>query len=127
MILPVFHETWFEAAAGIAWPQEFGVITAWNTDGENETTAANAAHDLQLAQRLDELHMQRVRVTGVSPDGTHREEGWACWPCTEALAAELGREFNQLAVYFVENDHLRVISCSSGERAEVAVWSGRLK
>lgn len=127
MILDSYFTTLFETEAHVAWPRQFAVVTAWNPMGIDAPADANDTNDRRLAKRLDEMRLRRTRVTGISPDGLHREAGWAFWPCDEAGAVALGREFQQLAVYFVADDLIHVISCDSDERAEVDRWSSRLK
>jgi hypothetical protein len=57
----------------------------------------------------------------------HREPGFAVWGCDLPAALQLGREFAQNAIYWVKKGRLDVVSCSTGEREFVGLWSERLQ
>ena len=42
-------------------------------------------------------------------------------------AVQLGREFAQYAIYWIEDGELDFVSCSTGERQLVGLWSERLQ
>lgn len=94
------------------WPESFAIITAWATTGEQWSAADNAAANERLHQRLAALGCWSWRVTGFSPFDGHAEEGWAVALSVEQ-ARELGREFLQDAIYWVDHDQLWVTKCTA--------------
>jgi hypothetical protein len=57
----------------------------------------------------------------------HREPGFAVWGCDLPAAIQLGREFAQNAIFWIEEGKLDVVSCATGERQNVALWTQRLR
>lgn len=71
--------------------------------------------------------MKRHRITGVSADMKHREAGFAVWCCDLPGAVQLGREFAQNAIFWIEEGKLDVVSCATGTRQYVGLWSELLQ
>ena len=109
------------------WPDAFAVITACNPLGEILGEEADSAATVRLRKTISRLGLKRHRVTGVSADLKHREPGFAVWGCDLMAALQLGREFAQNAVYWIEDGKLDVVSCATGERQHVGFWSERLQ
>ena len=109
------------------WPDNFAVITAYNPFGHGINEEADKSATTRLKKMISRLGLERHRVTGVSADGKHREPGFAIWGCDLQAALHLGREFAQNAIYWVEAGRLDVVSCSTGEREHVGLWSERLR
>jgi hypothetical protein len=109
------------------WPAVFAVVTACNPFGRGIDEEADKSATTRLRKTTSRLGLKRHRVTGVSADGKHREPGFAIWGCDLQAALSLGREFAQNAIYWVENGRLDVVSCSTGEREYVGLWSERLQ
>ncbi len=53
-------------------------------------------------------------VIGASPDLQHMEKSWAVF-CDIQSGLELGREFKQLAIYYVDNGRLLLLPCLCSE------------
>ncbi len=124
---PVYFETRFETEAGaIVWPGSFAIITAYATTGEKWTLEQNEAADRQLANILRERGVLVSRITGYSPKTGHAEPGWAAAVDFDA-ACELGREFKQDAIYFVDGDLLSVSRCARPQRIRVGTFPDRLR
>jgi len=129
MILAEYHETHFapKEPPPPRWPHAFAVITACNPLGQGLDEAADKAATVRLRKAISRLGLNRHRVTGISADMKHREPGFAVWGCDLPLALQLGREFAQNAIYWIEGGRLDVVSCGTGERQHVALWSERLQ
>lgn len=126
MILDEYLATRFEVTEERNWPEIFGIVTAWHPWGVDTSPQQNQMADDMLRRRLDLLGLSRARVVGKSPDGCHREEGWAFWPADERMTVQLGEEFQQNAVYHVNGTELFVISCTGEERIGMGDWRHRL-
>lgn len=129
MILSEYHETRFapKEPPPSHWPDCFVVITACNPLGQGLDEEADRAATARLRKTINRLGLNRNRVTGVSEDMKHREPGFAVWGCDLPAALQLGREFAQNAIYWIEDGKLDVVRCVTGERQRVGVWSDRLQ
>jgi len=107
-----FLDTRFEMLASER-ARKFWVITAWNPDGVLTDAAVNRMADQNLAAELEKRGLQRFRVFGGSPDGSHVEPGWGV-ACEEAAALELGRLFGQLAVFSFNEEKIYLVDCRDG-------------
>jgi hypothetical protein len=109
------------------WPEAFAVITACNPLGQIIDDGANQSANTRLRKTLSRLGVKRHRVTGMSPDMIHREPSFAFWGCDLGVALDLGKQFSQDAIFWVETGRLDVVSCITGEREHVGLWSERLQ
>ena len=104
-------------------PEEFAIVTGYATTGERWSEERNQASNAALFAELQSRGVWVHPVTGVSPDGTHAEPGWAAaLPFDDAC--DLGRRFLQLAIYYVRGDALFVSFCDE-RRGLVRVGSFR--
>lgn len=129
MILAEYHETHFapKEPPSPRWPKAFAVITACNPLGQGPDEAVDKAATVRLRKAISRLGLNRHRVTGISADMKHREPGFAVWGCDLSTALRLGTEFAQNAIFWIEDGRLDVVSCSTGERQHVGLWSERLQ
>jgi hypothetical protein len=86
--------------AGLGLDGSFGVLTACNPRGRLAPEPENRAANRALAERLRRLG-RVVAVEGGSPDGSHREPGFAA-PIPGALACEIAAEFGQDAIFWFD-------------------------
>lgn len=94
----------------------FWVLTAWNPEGRPTNADANRKADAELLEALRRAGEKPVRVTGMSPDKSHREPGWSVENGETALS--LARLFRQEAVYRIDRAgqlHLYEIATGAGE------------
>lgn len=98
-------------------PVEFGVITACNPMGLTTDASVNDGLDRDLAQALRGQGIRHFRVTGGSRDMSHAEPGYGCVVDREGIV-ELGRQWNQEAVFWVREDHLFLVFCDRPEHEE---------
>lgn len=65
-------------------------------------------------------------VTGCSRDLSHREQGYGCEVAYREGAVALGRQFKQLAVFWIERDTLELVYVASGRRYKLGSWLARV-
>jgi hypothetical protein len=106
-------------------PDHFAIITAWNPEGLMADRALNEAADRILKQELDDLGLAPFRVTGCSPDLSHREPGWGV-VISKVEAIVVGRRHRQLGVWLVRDDELILIDCATGEETDAGKLSERI-
>ena len=112
-INPLYLSTFLDL--GTDWseqPEEFAVISGYATTGEKWSAERNRQADDRLLQRLVEKGAWLRRVTGYAPDTGQNEPCWATAISFDE-ACEIGEEFLQDAIYYVEGDHLYVSHCDS--------------
>lgn len=110
-------------------PTAFGIVTACNPRGTVAPDSDNEAADQALAARIDASGWQKFRVIGGSEDFSHAEPGWGV-AASGGLAAilVLGREFHQVAIYWVTEDQIFLCDCSPGSSpVPMAKWEDRAR
>ena len=95
------------------WPADFIIITAYDPEGRSVSPATNAAADQALALELRGAGHRLHRISGESPDGRHREPGWAlAIGLSEAI--KYGRKYRQLGVFQIRAGRLFLVDCGDG-------------
>jgi hypothetical protein len=107
---PAYQSVVFWADGWTPPAKSFAILSACSPTGEQWPAARNQVADEKLRRRLRESAPRRI--TGQSPDGSHAEPSWAS-ACSRAVAVELGREFRQDAIFWVEGDSLAVVDCKA--------------
>lgn len=108
------------------WPASFAIITGYATTGESWPQQENDAADRSLQELLMAEDLLCGRVTGYSPDTGHAEPGWAA-PIGWTEACDLGLQFKQDAIYYVDGDVLSVSYCDDRRKlVEVGPFRERL-
>jgi hypothetical protein len=95
------------------WPESFGVVTAWNPEEKNLPEAENALRSALLRVDLEPLGLRYFSVTGYDLESDHYEKGFGI-VCEKEEVIRLGREWNQLAVFWVEAGWVWLIFCEPG-------------
>lgn len=111
MIHPACFSTVFDVVpppGGL--PVNWTLVTAFARTGTVRPFAENEAADARLAGELDKLGLRRWRVTGRSPSGDHAEPGWGI-DAPVALARDIGRQFDQVAIFWILDGVLWVGEC----------------
>lgn len=129
MILPEYEQTVFLAESGAGpWQGNFAVVTACNP-GEIVAVSQNQSRNMELRRALEcDRRVRRFSsIEGCSPDLLHREASLAIWGLNQQQAVELGRQWGQNAVFWVEKGRLAVLSCHSGRRVELGRFLDRLR
>jgi hypothetical protein len=109
------------------WPAAFGIITACNPLGQGIDAPKDTERTTQLRKAIARRGFERHRVTGMSLDWSHQEPGFAIWGCNQGDVVDLGSQFQQHAIFWIEQGRIEVISCTTGERQFVALWSERIR
>jgi hypothetical protein len=128
---PAYFETRFRVPYSMPeWPDEFVIISANATTGEQWTAEDNERADEELVVMFEGL--DSWRVTGFSPATGHAEPSWAVELHLDA-ACDIGLRFRQDAIFHVRGDLLSVTHCDHRralvpvggfrERVEVARFS----
>ncbi len=105
-------------------PSSYAIITAWNPMDRETSREENQREDEALRQSLELQALPFFRVTGCSPDLSHREPGWAVeMPKLDAIA--VGRRFGQRAIWWIHGDELTLISCIDGSEHEIGSFQVR--
>ena len=119
-----YFETRFFLEAPIKnWPDEFVILSAYTTTGEQWSDEVILAADQRLEQDLKQRGEWFLRITGYSPHDGHAEPGWAVVMPFDT-ACDLGLRYKQDAIYCVKGDALSVTYCDA-RRALVAVGEFR--
>lgn len=87
------------ALSAIGLGQPFAVITAYNPAGKTTDESANRRRTEGLRQRLSDRGGPIIPTQGVSPDGRHREPGFAVVLAREDAIA-IAMEFDQSAIFW---------------------------
>ncbi len=107
-------------------PESFAVITACNPDGVPISADENVARTETFRNQLAECGHRFFPVTGFDPDSPHHEAGFGV-VCEKSTALAFGRQWEQEAIFWVENGVVLLVSCSdSVEVVEIGAWSSRV-
>jgi hypothetical protein len=87
---------------------EFAVVTAANPKGEQVSPAENEVRHERLRAAIVRDGAYFIRADGVSPDGSHRERGFAVWTSRQG-GKRLAVEFEQLAFFLYDGDAFWII------------------
>lgn len=123
---PEYFEAWFHCPEPPhPLPERLGIVTPCNPFGRTLPADQNAYRLGQLAAQLTAQGVAHFRADGGSLDGRHLEAGFGIigMPLTELR--QLGNQFGQDAVFWVEQDQVWLVSCQSGESRLVCRWSER--
>ncbi|MCF1428383.1 MAG: DUF3293 domain-containing protein [Shewanella sp.] len=105
----------------------FAIVTACNPMGSNLSACQNRLNDRKLQAEIDQLKVPYRLVIGGSPDLVHLERSWALL-CDRDTGVALGHRFNQLGIYFVENNQLHLLPCHANlESVELGEFSARVR
>ncbi|MDA0725135.1 MAG: DUF3293 domain-containing protein [Verrucomicrobia bacterium] len=108
------------------WPEGFVIVTACNPLGAIVDAKRNESLDRELSAILKGKGLAHCRMTGGSPDGSHREPGYLV-ECDAQVGLELGRKFEQVAIYEVVDGELYLVDCQDGKQTPVAKWASRYR
>ena len=128
VILPEYHETIFVVKQPPQgdWPDRFAVITACNPHSAGERAEDQSA-TIHLRKHLSRMRFNKHPVVGTSPDWSHQEAGFAVWGLTLEQALEIGRNYRQNGIFWIEHGRLEVVSCENSERLLLGGWLGRCR
>ena len=85
----------------------FAVVTPFNPLGRVLPDAENQRRLAEFRQHLEQDGVATVPADGWSPDRTHVERGMAC-DCTLEQGLALGRQWEQLAIFWFDGARVRL-------------------
>jgi hypothetical protein len=100
-------------------PDQFAIITAYATTGEEWSDMKNSQEDERLKAYLQSRFSCVKRITGYSPSSGHSEPGWLV-NCSFDEGCDVGLSFKQDAIYWHESGNLYVSYCGP-QRSKVWV------
>jgi hypothetical protein len=113
-----YFETRFRVGGEHAWPGEFAIISAYPTTGTTWPASRIDRADEMLRNVIASRGVWMARLTGFSPKTGHAEPSWAAAIGYDE-ACDLGRDFLQDAIYWVDGDVLSVSYCDARRRLEL--------
>ncbi|NMH65949.1 DUF3293 domain-containing protein [Shewanella salipaludis] len=122
-----YSETRFLLTQSLSCQLSFAIISAHNPLGTLLTPCQNRLLDRQLQSEIEKLHRPYRALVGAAADLTHMEKSWAVFIDRE-LAVELGRRFNQNAIYYVEQGRLSLLPCiAARDELKLGSFTERVK
>lgn len=106
------------------WPNNFAIITAHNPMDQKLTYSENIRRNQQLAEWAEPKIF--IKLFGSSLDRTHQEASFAL-ECSLKEAIEIGKQFNQRAIFYIRCENLELVECSSGKSKGLGKFSKRLE
>ena len=117
---PLYLSTFLDVGAD--WSEqseEFAIVSGYATTVEKWSAERNQQADERLQKQLVDKGAWLRSVTGYAPDTGHNEPCWATAISFDE-ACDIGKEFLQDAIYYVEGDQLYVSHCDS-RRAKTSI------
>lgn len=87
---------------------DFAIISAQNPAGELQNPHVNLCLDKRFEGWLQQARIPFRSVTGASADFSFQEKSWIVF-CDKAFALQLGRDLQQNAIYWVEQNKLYLV------------------
>ncbi|MGL4939742.1 DUF3293 domain-containing protein [Shewanella sp.] len=98
----------------------FAIITAHNPASGMLAPSQNRLRDRQLLHDIELLARPYRALVGAAADLSYMEKSWAV--CVDkACALQLGKKFNQYAIYMVEQGEVTLVPCTLAGYDEVCL------
>ena len=107
-------------------PKKFAILTACNPMDEILKKTENKKLNQGLRRALSEFEMPTYNIIGSSPDLNHQEPSFLI-EIPENQAIEVAASFNQRAIFWVSNDQMEIIECSTRKRYPAGSFSERTR
>ena len=105
---------------------DFAIISAQNPAGFTEHPYLNLRRDKELQACLNQQRLPYRSVIGSAPDLTFQEKSWIVL-CDKSLAIQLALQFEQNAIYWVEQGELFLVPVLMSQQEEsLGAFSQRL-
>ncbi|ABM26304.1 conserved hypothetical protein [Shewanella sp. W3-18-1] len=98
----------------------FAVITAHNPASKRFSPSKNRLLDRQLLLDIESLSSPYRALVGAAPDLSYMEKSWAVF-IDRTMALQLGKKFNQYAIYMVEQGCVSLVPCTLAGYDEVCL------
>lgn len=106
----LYQNTYFKCANRLVFPDTFAIITACNPGGESETANINNQLNCDLLARLKQLEFKYQPLRAGNINFSHIEDSCIV-ECSFSQALALGRDFNQNAIFWIDNNQLSLVPC----------------
>ena len=106
-------------------PERFGVITAYNPDGQLALESENVQADAKLKDCLETAKLCYFRVTGGSRDGSHVEPGFGIMVDDPKEIAKLAQRFQQEAFFWIQDTEIFCVKVGEPTMHHVGAWPER--
>lgn len=100
---------------------DFVVVTACNPEGRILEPWENQEADRAFEHFLEGLGRPHFRATGMSPDGRHREPGWAVF-CGVGDGRRMATALRQVGFYAISDGRLTLHHTQSGQFEDLGRW-----
>jgi len=122
-----YSETRFKVEAPASgFPARFGIITACNLDGSEQSESENERATDELRLELASGHHPSFPLTGGSSAFVHSEPGFGVAFNTRAEAIAVGCRWRQGAIFWVEGGAIELAPCDGGVVDPLGSWTVRL-
>jgi hypothetical protein len=90
---------------------ELHVITAWNPGDERPSQETNDTQNDLLRADMLALGVQPLEALGSDLSSEHSEKSWAAVGMTDGQAIELGKKYEQVAIFRINGSRQTVLGC----------------
>ena len=108
----------------VSWPSNFAIITAENPMDQKMTEVENAKRTNRLIERMGQR--KHTYMLGCSENYSHQEKSFAVVIDFDE-AVSIGKEFDQRAIFYVEQGKLLLVDCNNGERTQMGNFEDRIR
>jgi hypothetical protein len=105
-----------------SWPDEFAIITAHNPMDLKLSDYENSLRNEKLLKRIQSNVF--LELSGSSPDHSHQEASFAFTSKIQE-AVDIGKEFQQKAIYYVKDGNLKLVECCTRKIEELGNFNDR--
>ena len=106
-------------------PIKFSIITAFNPMDKIQSKDTNIQNNILLYDEIRKLTNSIIPVTGCSPNFDHKEDSFLSnISITESV--NLGKKFNQRAVFIVNQNELSIKDCNTLEEISIGQFKDRI-
>jgi len=103
----------------------FAIVTACNPCGRELSAEENARRSRRLREHVAAAQIVSLRADGVSPDGTHREQGLAL-AIDRTAAIEIAALYEQSAIFWFDGVRFQILPVLETRSAAVELPLGDL-
>lgn len=107
------------------WPSNFAIITVWNPMDQKLSIKQNQSRDKELLLKFTKNNKFSPLI-GSSPDYLHQEKSYIIEVSLQE-AVQIGNDYDQRAVYYVENGSLQLIDCKTREKFSLGNFTDRIQ
>ncbi|MDA8991793.1 DUF3293 domain-containing protein [Opitutales bacterium] len=105
-------------------PSSFAIITAYNPMDKKVSARENQYSDIKLCKQIGNIDLVHT-IWGSSPNRTHQEKSYLT-KLSKEDAINIGNDYQQKAIYYVERGNLQLIDCKSREEYDLDKFCKRL-